>query len=66
MCLFSVIFLIYLILASSDKNYDGIEFGNTTNHAGSSSSAPGTMMKIENGMNLMKSDLTYLSLMFSL
>lgn len=54
----SVIFLSCWILASSDRNWDGILLGNTTNQAGSNSSAPGMMMNSENGINLMKSLFT--------
>jgi hypothetical protein len=54
-----------LYLASSERNCEGIELGNTTSHAGRRSSAPGIMMKSENGINLMKSLFTCLSLISS-
>jgi hypothetical protein len=44
-----------LALASCDKNWDGIAFGKTTSQAGSKISPPGSKIKIENGMNLIKS-----------
>lgn len=58
----SVNYLNSLVFASSDKNYEGIELGNITIHTGNTNSAPGTIKKNENGMNLIKSLFTYLIL----
>ena len=52
-------------LASFDKNYEGTELGKTIKKGGSKISAPGIKMKKENGMNLMTSILTYLTLCLS-
>jgi hypothetical protein len=48
-------------MSSSERNYEGSEFGKILSQKGSSSSAPGTIKKKEKGIIFKKSSITFFS-----